>query len=368
MSTVKKNQIFVYLYALTIIMLIDDHCSTRIGLLSNIFPYNSFYMPLFVFISGYFFKQTKILDFIEHKIKRLLIPYIIYDCIMILLSIVIDSIFKTHWYKGISIKQIGKTLIFGPTTSLNGAAWFVIMLFWVSIIYCVIRRIFPSNHINDVFVFIITTVCSIVCLYIRITIDYKSFWFIICSRTAFYLQFYNWGYMFKIYFEKRLIIHRKLLVCSLCMLINIILILLYGDKINFSSTSVMGSFNYVFIPFITSATGILFYYEIANFLSSKFGEVHFISFIGRNTFVIMQVHLLFVNIPNFYAYLQAKAGNPKYIDFPIDKFIQSTWIRFNPNTRLVGFFCGLIGGLLIAYILEYIKQYTKSKMHKNIDN
>lgn len=82
----------------------------------------------------------------------------------------------------------------------------------------------------------------------------------------------------------------------------------------------------------------------------------------------MQVHLLFVNIPNFYAYLQAKAGNPKYIDFPIDKFIQSTWIRFNPNTRLVGFFCGLIGGLLIAYILEYIKQYTKSKMHKNIDN
>ena len=37
---------------LAIIMVIDDHMSSRIGFLSSIFPYNSFYMPLFVFISG----------------------------------------------------------------------------------------------------------------------------------------------------------------------------------------------------------------------------------------------------------------------------------------------------------------------------
>ena len=49
----RTNQIFQYLKAIAILMVIDDHMSTRIGILSSIFPYNSFYMPMLVFISGY---------------------------------------------------------------------------------------------------------------------------------------------------------------------------------------------------------------------------------------------------------------------------------------------------------------------------
>ena len=52
-----RNQTFQYLEALAIIMVIDDHVGTRIGFLSSIFPYNSFYMPLLVFISGYFIRS-----------------------------------------------------------------------------------------------------------------------------------------------------------------------------------------------------------------------------------------------------------------------------------------------------------------------
>ena len=49
MNKVKeRNQIFNYLYAMAIIMVIDDHIGSRIGIMSSIFPYNSFYMPLFV--------------------------------------------------------------------------------------------------------------------------------------------------------------------------------------------------------------------------------------------------------------------------------------------------------------------------------
>ena len=55
-----RNQTFQYLEALAIIMVIDDHVGTRIGFLSSIFPYNSFYMPLLVFISGYFYHKKPI--------------------------------------------------------------------------------------------------------------------------------------------------------------------------------------------------------------------------------------------------------------------------------------------------------------------
>lgn len=54
-----RNQTFQWLEALAIIMVIDDHVSTRVGILSSVFPYNSFYMPMLVFISGYFFKRQR---------------------------------------------------------------------------------------------------------------------------------------------------------------------------------------------------------------------------------------------------------------------------------------------------------------------
>ena len=67
----KRNQVFNFLEALAIIMVIDDHMSTRIGILSSIFPYNSFYMPLFVFISGYFYREQKIGVSIPQLVYRL---------------------------------------------------------------------------------------------------------------------------------------------------------------------------------------------------------------------------------------------------------------------------------------------------------
>ena len=84
-----------------------------------------------------------------------------------------------------------------------------------------------------------------------------------------------------------------------------------------------------------------------------------IDFIAENTFTIMSVHLLFCNIPNFYAYFQYQTGNPLYADFPVELFVDNAWVRYSMNTRLIGFFCGLIGSLLIAYIIGILKQKVR---------
>ena len=72
----RTNQIFQYLKAIAILMVIDDHMSTRIGILSSIFPYNSFYMPMLVFISGYFYKKRGAFYNIKKKLKSLFLPYL----------------------------------------------------------------------------------------------------------------------------------------------------------------------------------------------------------------------------------------------------------------------------------------------------
>lgn len=74
----KRNQIFQYLEAIGILMVIDDHTGTTVGIMSGLFPYNSFYMPMFVFISGYFYREQPVFKNVGHKARHLLLPYLLW--------------------------------------------------------------------------------------------------------------------------------------------------------------------------------------------------------------------------------------------------------------------------------------------------
>lgn len=367
MADKKRNQIFNYLYVMAIIMVIDDHTSTRIGFLASVFPYNSFYMPLFVFISGYFFKSSGIVDNIKHKTRKLLIPYVIWNIVAAAIACILDKFIGTNWITKPSLRQILETFISGSLTSLNGASWFVIMLFWISIGYNLLRNILKDGIVNDIILTISHLLLGFISLYLCVNGYYSrgTLW-VFALKIAFYIQFFHYGYMFKKYIEQRLLRVNKVIVCSICIAINVLLTVIYGSEINFYATSAMASFHYWYLPVITSATGIIFYYEVMEFLARKIGQNPLVDFISRNTFVIMQIHLLFVNIPNFYVYFQILNGSIKYADFDINRFINGAWVRYSPNSRLVGFFCGLLGSLLVAWILEWLKKKWKNSRIKNI--
>lgn len=93
-----RNQTFQWLEALAIIMVIDDHVSTRVGILSSVFPYNSFYMPMLVFISGYFFKDRRLGEGIQHKALHLLVPYIIWSLAGDALSYILYRCGIVNWF------------------------------------------------------------------------------------------------------------------------------------------------------------------------------------------------------------------------------------------------------------------------------
>lgn len=142
--------------------------------------------------------------------------------------------------------------------------------------------------------------------------------------------------------------------------------MIYGTKINFVSTCTMAYFNTWHLPLITSITGILFYYELMSFFAEKFGERKLINFISRNTYVIMETHLLFTNIPNIFIYWRIQNGSRMYNDFRTDIFRYSAWYRHNDITTLIGLFLGIIGSLTIAYILEKIKNLIHNLKNKEL--
>ena len=73
----KSNKKFMILSAIGIFMVVDSHTFTCFNILGNFMPYNSFFMPMFVFISGYFNKvdsSTNLRTYLIKKIKSLIIP------------------------------------------------------------------------------------------------------------------------------------------------------------------------------------------------------------------------------------------------------------------------------------------------------
>ena len=76
----KTNKKFMILSFLGIIMVVSGHTlnGDPIRLFNNFFPINSFFMPMFIFISGYFFKDENLDNpkkFFIKKFKNLLVYY-----------------------------------------------------------------------------------------------------------------------------------------------------------------------------------------------------------------------------------------------------------------------------------------------------
>lgn len=178
-------------------------------------------------------------------------------------------------------------------------------------------------------------------------------------KFIFYIQFYHLGYMFKLYGENRIKKFNKYILCGVCVIINIILILFYGKKVNFFATAGMNGFSYWYLPLITSTTGIIFWYTIMSYFADKIKTNRYITFIAKNTFTIMETHLLFVNFVNLLFYVLKNKGISYFSNFNSAAFCASPWSgaawKMNPFFGVLGFLFGIIFSVLVAIVIEKIK-------------
>lgn len=369
MKLKERNFTFDLLYVLAIIMVVDDHTKAQLGILKSIFPYDSFFMPLFVFISGYFYKKQNVIKNIKHKTEKIFIPYMIWNVIMLGITIIIDRILKTNWAIGINKVKVLNSIFLGPLVTTNGPSWFVIMLFWVSILYNLIRNVIKPNKINDCILTIISIIAGLISVYLCVKgWNKKSSLMLFVLRTVFYIQFYHLGYIFKEHIEDRIKKANKYIICSICVIINVILIAIYGDKVNFYATSNMRGFSYWYLPIITSITGITFWYIIMDYVANKIKESKIITYIAQNTFFIMETHLLFANIINILFYIFNKMGIKYFLKFDTKSFIQSAWSgsAWNMNSRfgIIGFLLGITLSIALVTLINKGKEKIRTKIDK----
>lgn len=196
----KRDYLFDNLKALLIILVVFGHVMERFGVFPKIRGIiYVFHMPFFIFISGYFSKNT---DKIENKlIKNLLIPFFIFNAIYMLS---IEDCYYTTFQERLKNFNIFRA---------SYLYWYLISLF--------IWRILTKYIVKFKFSIIILFILS---LYIGLVNEAGRFLSI--SRTIAFFPFFMLGYYTdKIKIEKIRDINKKVSIFVLIVLISITFIL-----------------------------------------------------------------------------------------------------------------------------------------------
>lgn len=369
----KTNKKFMLLSAVGIIMVVDVHCYGPLSLFCSFLPYNSFFMPMFMFISGYFNKVDKDTDlwkYTKRKTRTLLLPYFVISFLAFFIERLIIC-FKTGTVPALSgklfLQLFTNAFTSGEMASIAAPMWFVPLLFTVQIIYAVVKKTL-YNYWNDKKALILFALLHIfVVWYVTGSgiAPYKYLPF----KVLFFLVFLEMGIFFRDVLEEKLKKVNPLLLMTFLLLVNMtrIIILPSESDIAFRDLSTLTGFTspYPVTPLISSIVGILFWLEIVELIGPPLYENRIINYISKNTFFIMGFHIIFFNLLNCVLFSVNKIiALP---DFDVSTFQRSNWYRWEYvlQFRLAYFLAGLFGSLALRQIYDrFIKKPVSDRVKK----
>ena len=364
----KKNKKFMVLSAIGIFMVVDHHTFTAMNLFGDFIPYNSFFMPMFVFVSGYFNKvdsDTKLLTYTWKKIKSLLFPYL-GICLLVLVIQFFMNLFKTGAFEsfpsGYLLYMLERVVTLGSPFALVTPMWFVITLFSLLLVYALLKKILGKIW-NNFIMFALFVALHLASIYLAKTLDPESiYWFLLPLKVFFFLPFLELGIIYRDHLERK---HAsleggwKIAVLFALLVFNMIrtIYLPTAYDVAFDTIDEMAGFTSPFIvtPLISSLVGILFWLTIADLIEKSVSGSKFINYMSCNTFWIMGLHIAFFNIFNCILMLICKVVAPLPC-FSVETFRETEWYfwEINPNVKLAYVLIGILGPLGVKWIYDYL--------------
>ncbi len=356
----EKNKQFLTLQAIAICLMVIGHKggdSKFMSFVGQWFNIYSYHMALFIFISGYFFKQESIKNiplFIWHKIKRLAIPYFGWNLVYAIILFLLTK-YKDLNYYGIQSGDIFTFKRFFITPWVDGhqyifnlASWFVLILLITHVFYVFIRWGYEKLKFSNEWIlqlFLLLLGLSAIFYSNRedfIPEIYRPF-----LKVLFFLPFYHFGFYYKSRLESRYTLKNG-------WYFFILITILYFIGIEYpwcSYNTVWLQFPInLFLPFITSFVGILFWLRVSKNIYNIIGNNKFIGYLGSNTWSIMIHHLLAFFLINLFVY---------YFFHPInfDKTLwkSDVWYSFPSLPVFIYWIFAILLPLLWQYLFDKIK-------------
>ena len=308
----KSNKQFMILSAIGIIQVVICHLAPDIELSGCIFPYTSFFMPMFVFISGYFYSVKKEEDIYRttwEKFKKIMLPFLIINLCYGILDTILRNIGIINYGKNISLY----TLLIQPFIDnsqfvFNFPSWFIPAFFTTYITYLIIRKLVSKIKLNEYILLAILLAGNMISVYNQDIAKFADIRTLIL-KILFFLPFFQIGYLYKTKFQKYDEKVKSWIGIPILIIANIALIWIFKN-IEYDLRDFSGfNHNAFYLPILTFITGTLFWLRISKIFESWIGSNKIINYISSNTFSIMSHHLLyafifdlilyFINVPNF---------------------------------------------------------------------
>lgn len=362
----ERDTTFTILSAIAMVLVMLGHLGYDLLTFGGLFPYYSYHVLIFVFISGYFYKpenEEHIGKYIIHKLKTLIIPYLIWNIIYGLITLLLHQ-FGFFIGEEFNIWNIiVAPFVGGHQFMYNATAWFVPALFMLEVCNIFARSVLRHFKLtNEWILFIMYLMVGIFAVYMAIrgsVYDYYK----IPGRIMVMAPLFGLG---RVYRTKLQILNKvsPVIYIPVLFLINYLLVKTQGG-LAYSVVWVTGFANGPLIPFVTAITGIMLWLCISRSCSGfidrfAIGEkipVKALKYFGNNTFSVMMHQLIvFMGIKEiFYLIFKNGAGCS---DFDALLYHTDVYYTYVPGGieafKLIYLIVGIVVSLLICRATGYI--------------
>lgn len=353
-----RNLTFSILSFLGIVLVMMGHLN--IGWLDfvGIFPYYSFHVLIFVFVSGYFYNpndEKHVFKYIWRKFLRLMVPYYIWNIVYGLIAMMLRrggfEIGEEFNLWNVFVAPI----IGGHQFMYNAPAWFVPALFLLEVCNILARKILSIVRIrNEYFLFVLYLVLGIATVYLAkrgSVYDYYK----IPGRLLIMTPIFGLGRLYNDRLEEKESRLPFYVVIPCLFIVNVLLTRWQGG-LGYSVVWVTGFAGSVVTPFITAITGIWLWLWISRILGKLTGFMSGIwNYLGAHTFSIMMHHLtMFMIVKAVFCVLGRRIE--MFSDFQVENFVSDIYYTYLPNGNAV--WCilylaaGIAGSLLIGELTK----------------
>ncbi len=356
MKPLYENKQMRILSAIGIVLVVAGHLGYNLLDVGELFPYYSFHVFIFLFVSGYFYKslgEDNIPAYIGKKAMALLVPYYIWNVVY---GIIAAALRLVGFTIGSSISL--KTLFLSPF--LDGhqfmyhfPAWFVPVLFVIEVINVCMRRILTILRLNNEWlIFGACLLLGIATVWLAIG-GHVWGYYKIPGRILFMLPGFQLGRLYQEKLEK----HDTLpayISLPIVMFIQI-LITIWCGGLAFSAVWCTSFANGPIMPYITVATGIAFWLHIARLIEQIEPIADKVAIVGRNTFAIMMHHIFAFFIVKCILY-GISIYTPLCAEFDRELFFSDINFLYLPGGSEAGKWVYLAAGILLPLVIVKIQE------------